>query len=104
MFFAYDTPDDFEPLRDAGKRLQKAGFNINKLRCYVLIGYKQDTFGKAQSRLKETWEAGFLPFAMLYTKDGKYDKQWRKFQRQYVRPAITKYLLGCDYAKKKEGR
>lgn len=93
MFFAYDTSDDLEPLMVAGKKLQEAGFNRNKLRCYVLIGYKSDTFDKAKSRLKQSWDVGFLPFAMLYTKNGEYNKEWRKFQRLYARPAITKKLL-----------
>lgn len=93
MFFAYDTPDDLEPLIDAGKRLQEAGYNYRKLRCYVLIGYKGDTFEKAEKRLLQTWHTGFMPFAMLYTQDGKYIKEWRKFQKLYVRPAITKSIF-----------
>ncbi len=41
MFFAYDTPDDFEPLVSASKKLLAAGFNRTAMRCYVLIGYKK---------------------------------------------------------------
>ncbi|MEF2793669.1 MAG: hypothetical protein U0N09_13045, partial [Alistipes dispar] len=68
LFFAYDTPSDLEPLKAAGKMLLDAGLTKvgNRLRCYVLIGYKGDTFEKAQKRMGEAWRAGFMPFAMLY--------------------------------------
>jgi len=91
MFFAYDTPDDLEPLREAGKLLRDVGFTIasHSLRCYVLIGYRGDTFEKAEKRLMDALDAGFMPYAMLYRdNEGQTDKQWRKFQRLWARPAI----------------
>jgi hypothetical protein len=68
MFFAYDTPDDRDPLFEAGKLLLENGFTrqSQSLRAYVLIGYPGDSFDKAEKRLNETMIAGFLPFAMLY--------------------------------------
>lgn len=43
----------------------------------------------AEKRLRDTWDAGFLPFAMLYRDDvGEVDAEWRKFQRLWARPAI----------------
>jgi hypothetical protein len=60
MFFAYDTPDDLEPLYQAGKHLKSAGFkksNYQQVRCYVLIGYKGDTFEDAELRLLQAWDA-----------------------------------------------
>ena len=68
FFMAYDTPDDLEPLRVAGKMLLDAGFTTvsHTLRAYVLIGYPKDTFDAAEKRLNETMAAGFLPMAMLY--------------------------------------
>jgi hypothetical protein len=92
LFFAYDTPDDLEPLQQAGKFLLDAGFTkaSNDLRCYVLIGHKGDTFEKAQKRMGETWNAGFMPMAMLYRdKKGDYSKEWKQFQRQWANPTIT---------------
>lgn len=92
LFFAYDTPNDLDPLVEAGRMLIDAGFTkvSNTLRCYVLIGYKGDTFEKAQRRMGEVWQAGFMPFAMLYRdNDGNFDKEWRRFQRQWANPAIT---------------
>ena len=45
MYFAYDTPDDYEPLVEAGRLLQAGGFErkSHKACCYVLIGYRGDT-------------------------------------------------------------
>ena len=91
IFFAYDTPDDLEPLQEAGKKLYRYNFTRFHCRCYVLIGYKKDTFEEAQNRLIQTWNAGFMPMAMLWKgKDGLEDSKWRKFQRTWCRPAATK--------------
>ena len=90
IFFAYDTPDDREPLFEAGKLLKKYGFK-SQLRCYCLIGWKQDTFEKAEKRLIECMQAGFIPMAMLYIDEkGNKNKNWLKFQREWTRPAIVR--------------
>ncbi len=91
IFSAYDTPDDKEPLILAGRMLQEAGFTFRSktLRCYVLIGYKGDTFELAEERMKTVIGAGFWPMAMLWrSNEGHADKSWSKFQRLWVRPAI----------------
>ena len=91
MFFAYDTPDDLEPLIEAGRKLRYADFTRRHLRCYVLIGFPKDSFSQAEGRLLQAWEAGFMPMAMLWkNKAGDEDPEWRKFQRMWARPAITK--------------
>jgi hypothetical protein len=91
MFFAYDTPDDYEPLGDAALMLTNAGFNRNQMRCYVLIGYQRDTIEQAESRLRQAYALGYLPMAMLWRNEqGKVDYEWKKFQRLWARPAITK--------------
>ena len=91
LFFAYDTPDDFVPLCEASKMLYTAGFSISAhvLRCFVLCGWPEDAIGAAETRMYETLDAGFTPMAMLYRgDDGQTDKAWRKFQREWARPAI----------------
>ncbi len=91
MFFAYDTPDDLDPLIVAGELLRYANFTRSHLRCYVLIGHPKDTFDAATDRLTETWEAGFMPMAMLWkNKQGDEDREWRAFQRCWARPSLTK--------------
>ena len=71
MFFAYDTPDDYEPLIAAGRLLRSGGITQTSHRaaCYVLIGYPGDTMDAAEKRLLDTYRAGFWPFAMLYRDD-----------------------------------
>ncbi len=98
IFFAYDTPDDLEPLREAGKMLLSAGFKKEShvLRSYVLCGYKHDAIDLAEKRMREAMTAGFTPMAMLYKPDhGESRASFRKFQRAWARPSII-------YAKKKE--
>ncbi len=91
MYFAYDTPDDYEPLLQAGKMLDEAGFTLQsrKKLAYVLIGYNGDTFKAAEKRLRDTLMAGFMPYAMLYMDDnGRVKEEWKPFQRQWIRPPI----------------
>ena len=93
MYFANDTKDDLEPLIEAGKLLQEYSFDMEKLRCYVLIGYKGDTFEKAEKRLKDTLRAGFMTNAMLFKNaDGNYVvddvEKWKRFQRIWFSPVI----------------
>lgn len=91
LYFANDTPDDYEPLVVAGRKLREAGFGNqgHRLRCYVLIGWPKDTMQAAETRLLQTVEAGFTPFAMLWKNNkGESDSEWRKFQRRWARPAI----------------
>jgi len=88
LFFAYDTPEDLEPLREASKRLLRAGLTRHKLRCYVLVGHPRDTQESAETRLLETIGLGFFPMAMLYRDEtGSVEPSWLSFQRRWARPA-----------------
>lgn len=92
MYFAYDTPDDLEPLIEAGKILRAGGISekSHAAACYVLIGYEGDTMDAADKRLRQTMKAGFLPYAMLYRgEDGKVNPEWARFQTSWVRPQIV---------------
>lgn len=91
MFFAYDTPDDLEPLQEAGRALLAAGFTTTShtLRAYVLCGYPADTFEAAHARMREAQAAGFMPMAMLYRgKDGRRSPDWMRWQREWARPVL----------------
>lgn len=91
MYFAYDTPDDYEPLVQAGRIMQQEGhrFESHSMACYCLIGYEKDTFDKAEKRLTDTVKAGFMPYAMLYRgPGGERDPAWMRFQREWLRPEI----------------
>jgi hypothetical protein len=92
MYFAYDTPDDYEPLVQAGKYLTEAGFTIasHVMKCYVLIGYPKDTFKDAEQRLINTIQAGFMPYAMLYRdKSGKNPSDWKRFKEGWTHRGIV---------------
>src|SRR5665648_585676 len=85
-------PADYEPLVNAGRLLQDAGFKMSShiMCCYVLIGYRGDTFEKAEKRLIDTIKAGFVPYAMLFKdRAGNIDTEWAKFQREWCRPIIV---------------
>ena len=91
LFFAYDTPDDLEPLRDAGSLLRDVGFTTasHALACYVLCGYPKDTTEAAEVRMREVLDAGFVPMAMAYRdKDGHRTREIAEFQRRWARPTI----------------
>jgi hypothetical protein len=91
MFFAYDGPEDREPIFEAGKLLKANGLNIRSRvpRAYCLIGYPKDTFEAAEKRLIECLEFGFIPMAMLYRDTtGARSIDWARFQTTWARPAI----------------
>lgn len=91
VFMAYDSPDDWEPLVCAARMLYGAGFTAasHVLRCYVLIGHPRDTIAAATERLQAAAQLGLSPMAMLYRDNrGETDQFWRRFQRQWARPAI----------------
>jgi len=89
MFFAYDTPNDEEPLRVASAMLKEAGFTRHQMRCYCLVGGPRDTMDQAELRLRLCVSLGFFPMAMLWRdKSGITDPVWRQFQRGWARPSI----------------
>lgn len=97
MYFAYDTPDDYEPLIEAGKIMRQEGHSIlsHSMRCYLLIGYPKDTMETAEKRIIDTVKAGFVPYAMLWRDEkGVVDKDWAKFQCEWCRPAIVGKKVG----------
>lgn len=91
LYFAYDTPDDWEPLVEAARLLWTVGLTPQShvVSAYVLIGYPRDTFNAAEARLRQVTDIGLMPFAMLYRdQHGQTDRAWRRFQRRWARPAI----------------
>lgn len=93
-YFAYDTPDDYEPLVIASDMLREVGELPSTRRayfCYVLIGYKGDTFDRATERLNQVIDLGLFPMAMLFNKGRNLPdrREWIKFQREYA----NKYIV-----------
>ena len=97
MYTAYDTLDDYEPLREMAKKLWEAGFRPqgHQVHCYCLCGYDGDTFESAEKRMNQVVDLGFLPFAMLYRdNEGKVDADWRRFQREWANAVIVGRKVG----------
>ncbi len=93
LYFAYDTPDDLEPLIRAAKKMQEIGFNNQRVGCYVLMGWRQDTIEKARARLQRCVDLDMMPFAMLYANETQNaDPEWTTLRRNYDRPQITRGL------------
>jgi hypothetical protein len=91
MFFAYDGPEDREPMYEVGKMLKANGITIRSRvpRAYCLIGYPCDTFEKATKRLEECLQFGFIPMAMLFRdRIGERDPAWVRFAWPWARPAV----------------
>lgn len=96
-FFAYDPGDAFETLKSAADRMIAGGFTAcsHRLRVYVLIGFPKDTFTAAEERLQSMLAIGFTPHAMLWQPETPSAEkhrpapEWKRFQRQWARPAIT---------------
>ena len=87
VLFAYDTPDDLEPLQQAGRMLAKAGL-ITKdnavFRCYLLVGFPKDSYGEAEKRIHQAMSAGFCPYIMPYRdKKGEANEGWKQFRRRW---------------------
>jgi hypothetical protein len=97
IYTAYDTPDDLEPIMEMGKMMIAAGFTraSKKMHCYVLCGFPKDTEDKAVMRLRQAWQAGFLPRAMWWKDANFFD--WSKFCRKWYRPAAISELLKGEY-------
>jgi hypothetical protein len=91
-FFAYDTPDDYEPLRECSQILKEVELlkTHHEYCCYVLCGFHNDTMDLAEKRLKQVFELGFLPFAMVYRdKMGEITKEWARWARLWIRPWVV---------------
>ena len=84
LWVAFDGPAGMQNLDKAKDLL--ADFSQERKFAYVLIGYDGDTRPEAEARCSQVYEAGFLPFAMLW--DGEMAPGWRSLQRKWARPAI----------------
>jgi hypothetical protein len=100
IFFAYDTPDDWDPLVGAADMMRRSGWcdrrRMRDVRAYVLCGFPGDTMPAAETRMREVVSLGLYPCAMLWTRDGKKDPAWGAFQRQWFRPAAIASALNTE--------
>ena len=87
LWFACDSAGAIASLRRAAAIL--AGIPERKRRCYVMIGFKDETLRDAEARLEEVYGLEFLPFAQLYRGKGErtYDDKWKALAKKWSRPA-----------------
>ena len=94
IFLACDSDGQVQALRQAVKRLHH--FGRDKLRCYVLLGYRGESMERGLARLEAVWEAGAMPFAQCYQpphlKQIEYSDEWRHLARFWSRPAAMKAM------------
>jgi hypothetical protein len=96
LFLACDYPEALKPLKTAIKAL---GLSQNKLRCYVLLAYDGQTLDQANWILREVWNAGAMPFAMLYQPPDSYIdylhdyREWHDLQRAWARPPAMRSIM-----------
>jgi hypothetical protein len=93
IFFGCDNDEKFQHLREAVKLFKEADYaSRNTLRAYVLVGYQHDTLEDAERRLQRVKDIGVCPMAMLYRDMSgliiQPEKDWRRFQRLWLRPAL----------------
>ena len=100
LYFAYDTPDDLEPLIEAAKKMRSIGFNNQRAGCYVLMGWPKDTVEAAQERLQQVVDLDMMPFAMLYGGHKQnIDPVWKDLQQAHIRAARTRSVYKNQYGK-----
>ncbi|MBA7709434.1 hypothetical protein ES703_118352 [subsurface metagenome] len=87
LWFAADTPGALSDLHRAARLLES--YPRRKKRCYVLIGFANETPREAEHRLQGVWDTGFLPFAQMYRGQGEQPRTlaWKQLQRLWSRPA-----------------
>jgi len=91
LWLACDTDGAIPRFVEAANKLTKAGYNREKIKCYALIG---DDMDENENRLQEIYRSGAMPFAQLYQPPGdvkkEYDATWKRFHRQWSRPAAIR--------------
>jgi hypothetical protein len=88
LWFACDCHSAIKNLERISKLLN--GISTSKKRCYVLIGFQNETIKEAEHRLKSVYDLGFDPFSQLFMSDEniEYNQEWRALNRKWSRPAI----------------
>lgn len=101
LWLACDTDSTLPAFKKACEKLRRAGFNRNKIKCYAL-SYGKD-MDADEERCRAIYEAGAMPFMQLYRdfsgNKTEYSQNWKRFARQWQRPAAIKAHMekGTDF-------
>lgn len=110
MWFAYDTPDDYEPLVVTSKLLTEAGLleGAHRCCCYVLAGWnrveREDTIERAEKRVCDVVRLGFFPQAMLLDDGREWEDPERRTWKEWAARWINKKNVGKRMKKIMKGR
>jgi hypothetical protein len=99
LWFSCDTAAALPHLERAAKLFKDVP--SRKKRCYVMIGYGDETIAAARKRLERVYALGFWPFSQLYRRAGVlnscYTDEWTDLNRKWSRPALYRTKKGgCD--------
>lgn len=101
LWLACDTDAKLPYLQKACSMLTAAGFNREKLKCYVLSFGKNRE--KDEARARSVYEAGAMPFVQLFREYSQtkteYSSDWNAWARMWQRPAAIRAHMerGTDY-------
>lgn len=102
LFVAYDRRSQLKAVIEAGRVLQEVGFTrLHHNHCYILSGFPGDSTEAATRRCREAWEAGFLPYVMLYRdKAGKTPaREWQDWKRKLRKPQTARAAMQAENAR-----
>ena len=94
LWLAFDSWDNKKDFIRVIEKLKMAGFNRNKIRCYVLAGFNEP-IQTSEDRLRFVYDCGALPFIQKYrdeNNENQVSKEDKKFIRRWSRPAIIKSI------------
>jgi hypothetical protein len=94
LWVACDREQDLPRLDKARDLL--SDFNIEKKRCYVLVGMDGESQEQAQRRLIAVLQKGFLHYAQLYraTDSPRSRGDWRNFCYFWAKPHLYRKIYG----------
>jgi len=97
FWLSADAPAVMKYLERAAELLED--YKQWQKRCYVLIGFGDETVEDAEKRLEKVFKLGFLPFAQLYQPETKrpWTPEWNSLQRKWCRPAAYKTKTPKEY-------
>jgi len=98
LWLAFDSWDNKKEFVRVINKLKKAGFNRNKIKCYVLVGFNEP-IQAGEERLRFVYNCGVLPYVQNYQPvnkkkrfAGENSREDNLFIRRWSRPAIIKTI------------
>jgi hypothetical protein len=101
LWLACDNKKRLPAFKRACEKLRRAGFNREKIHCYVLSYGKNREADEARARA--VWEAGAMPSVQLYRDYTdimtQYSDDWERWARMWQRPAAIRahMIKGTSY-------